>query len=318
MQTSVFSIDSVAAIKRTIPFERYYKKSNLLIQVFCGPGRQLLQAVGHTISQQLPQAICIGTTTSGEIISSTVSTMSCVITISHFSATTLRVHASTNRSSYETGCDIAKRITSDRTKLLIILSDGTTTNGDELLQGIYAHAPAVTIAGGMAGDNASFSQTYILHGSEVIEAGAVAVALDSEQLQVRSHYSFDWQPIGKKLIITRSDKNRVYTINNKPAVETYAHYLSSGIVEKILTTSIEFPLVMEKNGIQVARAILTTHKDGSLSFAGNIPQGSEVQFGFGNISSIIHNSVNSSAAITSNDIETFFIYSCMARRCFMP
>ncbi len=318
MQTSVFTVDNLATIENIIPFARYEGKDNILIQLFCGQGRERLQIIGRLISQKLPQAICIGATTDGEINHSNVSTVSSVIAISHFAATTLHVHASSGRPSYETGCDIAKSITTDKTKLLIILSDGTTTNGDELLQGVYAHAPNVTIAGGMAGDNATFTQTYVLNGAELIKNGAVAVALDSDQLQVRNHYSFDWQPIGKKLIVTHSEHNRIYTINNRPAAAIYAHYLGHDIAAKMPATGIEFPLVMERDGVQVARAVLATHDDGSLSFAGNIPEESEVQFGFGNTASIIHKSVSSSVAIANRNIETFFIYSCMARRRYMP
>ncbi len=318
MQTSVFAVKNLAAIKSTIPFEHYEGKENILIQVFCGLGKGLLQEIGGVFSQQLPQAICIGATTDGEIINSTVSTISCVISITHFEATTLQIHALSGQPSYATGYNLAQTITNGRTKLLIILSDGTTTNGDELVQGLYDYAPHVTIAGGMAGDNASFTQTYILNGTELITQGAVAVALDSDQLQVRNHSSFDWQPIGKKLIITHAENNRVYTINNRPAASIYAQYLGHEIAAKMPATGIEFPLVMERNGAQVARAVLATHKDGSLSFAGNIPQESEVQFGFGNTASIVHKSVRRSEAIHSKNIETFFIYSCMARRRYMP
>jgi len=318
MQTSVFAVDNLAATKSAIPFKRYEGQENILIQVFCGLDKGLLQEIGLLFSQQLPQAICIGATTDGEIINSTVSTVSCVISITRFEATTLHIHAVSGQLSYETGCKLAQAITSSQTKLLIILSDGTTTNGDELVQGIYDYAPQVTIAGGMAGDNASFTQTYILNGTKLITQGAVAVALNSDQLQVRNHSSFDWQPIGKKLIITHAENNRVYTINNRPASSIYAQYLGHEIAAKMPATGIEFPLVMERNGVQVARAVLATHEDGSLSFAGNIPQESEVQFGFGNTASIIHKSVRRSEAINSRNIETFFIYSCMARRRYMP
>jgi diguanylate cyclase (GGDEF)-like protein/PAS domain S-box-containing protein len=318
MKTSVFKVDNLASAEQVIPFAHYKSKDSILVQVFCGLGCELLQDIGRIFEQNLPQAICIGATTDGEISHSDVSTLSCVISITHFAATTLHRHAAAHKPSYETGCDIAKSITSHQTKLLIILSDGTTTNGDELVQGIYAHAPNVTIAGGMAGDNATFTQTYILNGSELIDSGAVAVAMDSEQLQVRNHYSFDWQPIGKKLLITHSENNRVFTINNKPAAEIYAHYLGHEIATKMPATGIEFPLVMDKNGVKIARAVLAIHDDGSLSFAGNIPQESEVQFGFGNMASIIHKSVSSSEAICNDNIETFFIYSCMARRRYMP
>ena len=225
MRTSLFTIKTVSSIFEVIPFDQYHDKQNLLIQIFSGLGSEMLQHVAEEITLQLPQAVCIGATTDGEINNTCVSTQHCVISISHFDNTQIRSHLCTNPTSYEAGYELAKTLTTDKTKLLIILSDGTTTNGDELLQGIYAYAPDLMIAGGMAGDNASFKQSYITNNGELIKEGAVAVALDSEQLQVHNHHSFDWQPIGKKLLITRAEKNRVYTINNKPAASIYAHYL---------------------------------------------------------------------------------------------
>ncbi len=318
MQTSLYTIKTASSVSELIPFDLYHKKKNLLIQVFCGLGGEALQQIAKEISQQLPQAVCIGATTDGEINNTSVSTQQCIISISHFENTSIRAHLCTHSSSYDTGYELVKNLKTDKTKLLIVLSDGTTTNGDELLQGIYDCAPNLMITGGMAGDNASFTQSYITHNGELIKQGAVAVSLDSDQLQVHNHYSFDWQPIGKKLLVTHAEKNRVYTINNKPAASIYAHYLGSDIAQQMPAIGIEFPLVMEKDGIQIARAALAMHDDGSLSFAGNIPQECEVQFGFGNTASIINKSINSASQIANKHVETFFIYSCMARRRYMP
>ncbi len=318
MQTSIFSIKSAASASKVIPFDQYHEKENLLIQIFSGLGGEALQQVAKEITQQLPQAVCIGATTDGEINNASVSTQQCIVSISHFEKSRIQAHCCTHLSSYDTGYELAKKLTTDKTKLLIILSDGSSTNGDELLQGIYAYAPGLMVAGGMAGDNASFKQSHITHNGELIKKGAVAVALDSDQLQVHNHYSFDWQPIGKKLLVTHSEKNRVYTINNKPAAAIYAHYLGSDIAQQMPAIGIEFPLVMKKNGISVARAALAIHDDGSLSFAGNIPQESEVQFGFGNTASIINKSISGASQIANRHVETFFIYSCMARRRYMP
>lgn len=318
MQTDAFTIETLSSLEQSIPFTKYTHKPNILVQIFCGQGKETLQTIATALTKNLPHAICIGATTDGEIINAEVSTMSTVVTISSFDKTNLRSFACTSPTSREVGENLAKKLVTKTTKLLIVLSDGTTANGEDLLQGIYKYAPLTTIAGGMAGDNASFTQTYVSHGSELIKSGAVAVALDSDHLQVRNHYSFDWQPIGKKMLVTHSVKNRVYTINNQPAAHIYAHYLGDEIAKQMPGTGIEFPLVMENNGIRVARAILAAHDDGSLSFAGNIPQQAEVQFGFGNTASIINNSISGSTSIATKKIETFFIYSCMARRRYMP
>lgn len=318
MQTSLFTIKSIARIAESIPFEKFNEKENVFVQIFCGTGAEMLQAVASEISKQLPQATSIGATTDGEIFNRTISTHHCVVSISTFKSTSIHSLACTGQSSKKTGEHLAKNLVTEKTKLLIILSDGTTTNGDELLKGIYKHKPNIMIAGGMAGDNATFTQTYVSHNDTLIKSGAVAIALDSDQLQVRNHYSFDWQPVGKKMLITHAERNRVYTINNKPAADVYARYLGDDIAKHMPATGIEFPLVMERKGVQVARAILATHPDGSLSFAGNIPTNSEVQFGFGNTASIINNSISRFSALANKNIETFYIYSCMARRRYMP
>lgn len=318
MRTSLFTVKTVASVFDTIPFSEYSDEKNILIQIFSGLGGEFMQQVAETVSSQLPHAVCIGATTDGEISNQCVSTQRCIISISTFDKTEIKSQTSTLKSSYEAGCELASKLVTNKTKLLIVLSDGTTTNGDDLLQGIYAQAPNVIIAGGMAGDNATFTQTYIICGDQLIKRGVIAVALDSDQLQVNNHYNFDWQPIGKKLLITHAEKNRVYTINDKPAAEIYAHYLGSDITHKMPGTGIEFPLVMKKNGVLIARAMLAMHGDGSLSFAGNIPQECEVQFGFGNTASIINKSISDSAQIINRNVETFFIYSCMARRRYMP
>ncbi len=318
MRTSLFSVKTITAAFDTIPFAEYRDEKNILIQIFSGLGGEFLQQIAETLSSQLPHAVCIGATTDGEICNQSVSTQHCIISISTFDKTEIRSQASTHRSSYQAGCELASKLVTNKTKLLILLSDGTATNGDDLLQGIYDHAPNIIIAGGMAGDNGTFTQTYITCGDQLIKRGSVAVALDGDHLQVNNHYNFDWQPIGKKMLITHAEKNRVYSINNKPAAEIYAHYLGSDITRKMPSTGIEFPLVMKKNGVLIARAMLAVHGDGSLSFSGNIPQECEVQFGFGNTAAIINKSISDSIAFINQNVETFFVYSCMARRRYMP
>ncbi len=318
MNTSVYSIEKASDILDSIDFSNFKNEQNILIQIFSGEGKFALKEISNIITNELPNSICIGATTDGEIINQDVTTMQNVISITSFENTTLKSYSSTNHSSHVIGNNLANELATERTKLIIILSDGTTTNGDELLKGIYENAPNIKIAGGMAGDNGTFTQTYILHQNKIIKNGAVGVALDSDILQVKNHYSFDWQNIGKKLIITKSEKNRVFTIDNKPATSIYTRYLGNEVLKKMSATGIEFPLVMEINGVKVARAMLAIHDDDSLSFAGNIPQNIEVQFGFGNTASIINNSVKNSTVMANKNIETFFIYSCMARRRYMP
>jgi diguanylate cyclase (GGDEF)-like protein/PAS domain S-box-containing protein len=68
----------------------------------------------------------------------------------------------------------------------------------------------------------------------------------------------------------------------------------------------------------VARAVIAHHEDNSLSFAGNMTEGDIVHFGYGDAFSIINNSLSSQKKLLNQSIQTIFLYSCMARRRFMP
>ena len=91
------------------------------------------------------------------------------------------------------------------------------------------------------------------------------------------------------------------------------------VAKSLPATGIEFPLIIQKNNIPIARAVIAVHTDGSLSFAGNLHKGDIVKLGFGNVELIMSNPLKSLFNKCSiKDTETFFIYACMARRRYMP
>jgi len=214
---------------------------------------------------------------------------------------------------------LAKELVTDETKLLILFTDGSTTNGEEFLKGIESFDNKVMICGGMAGDNANFTQTYIASGNKIFNDGAVAVALDSKILKIHNDYSFNWSPIGVEHTIDEIQDNRVIKISGMRPLDFYEKYLGEYVAKSLPATGIEFPLIVERNGIQMARAVIAKHNDGTLSFAGNLTQGDRVKLGFGNVEMIMNNTFKYIfKTCNKKNTESFFIYSCMARRRYMP
>jgi signal transduction histidine kinase len=76
-------------------------------------------------------------------------------------------------------------------------------------------------------------------------------------------------------------------------------------------------LIFEKNGVQIGRAVIEKHEDNSLSFAGNIKEGTEVCFGHGNVDMILKKSAYSAKNLLNLPVEGIFIYSCMARKALL-
>ncbi len=163
----------------------------------------------------------------------------------------------------------------------------------------------------MAGDNARFKKTFISVGKTILSYGAVAVSLNSDILQVSNDRKYDWSPIGIEHTIDKIEGNRIYEISGMKAIEFYEKYLGDS------DSHTEFPLIVQRNGISVARAVLTRYPDGSLGCAGNLYKGDKVRLGFANAELIIKNPVEYLKNIHNYQAETFFIYSCMARRRYM-
>ena len=294
-----------------IDYNLFINKKNILVQIFCGHEENTLQFISDTICNNLPQAFCIGTTTDGEICESKISTLKTIISISIFENTFFKANLLEEEDSFKMGYKMAKSIITDNTKLIITFTDGTGTNAEEYLKGIEKFNRSIMVCGGMAGDNGVFKKTFISLGKKVVKKGYVAVSLNSDVLEVTNGRKFDWVPIGLEHTIDEVEGNRIYKISGMKPSDFYKKYLGESIAQT------EFPLIVERNGIPTARAVLEQHEDGSLSCGGNLRQGDKVKLGFGDAEAIMNNPLSSFNTVFDHPIETFFLYSCMARRRYM-
>lgn len=310
MKTDNYNLGN-SQVEQIIDFSKYKNKENVLIQIFCGQSATVLQYISNRILEELPLAICIGTTTDGEIVDKKVTTHKTIISISVFKVTSIKTSYVKGSNSFNNGVELAKALITPSTKLLILFTDGTRTNGEDFLKGIESFDSSIAICGGMAGDNGLFTQTHVSSGNTLLTEGAVGVSLNSYDLHIYTDYKFDWTPIGLEHTIDRIEGNRIYSIGGMTPVDFYKKYLGENV------TQTEFPLIVEKNGIPTARAVLAQHEDGSFSCGGNLKQGDKVKLGFGDAESLMNNSMDSFNNSFEYKIETFYIYSCMARRRYM-
>jgi len=297
--------------------ENFSDTSSLFIQVFTGVCEEkFISALITLLQKELPNSKILGSTTDGEIIDAKVTQRETVLSFSEFESTTVETFITDFvEDSFQTGLALIHQMNNlDEAKLLITFSQGLNINGEEYVQAINESAPQLPIAGGLASDNAKFVATYVFTEKGVIKEGAVGALFFGDSLFVNRHFNFSWEPIGRELIVTKSEKNRVYTIDNIAAIEVYTKYLGHRISDSLPATGIEFPLIIHKGKLVVARAVLSRHHDGSLSFAGNIAEGEKVQFAYGNIDSILEYAPVCSTHLSKSPVESIFIYSCMARK----
>lgn len=295
------------------------QNSDILVQIFSSiTDKTNLQTTIDDILELLPSAKIIGATTDGEILDKEVTTDQIVLSISEFFESSIKVSLEVNNSdSYQCGKNLAKKIIQDDTKAMILFADGLGIHGEVFLHGVKSIAKDTMLAGGMAGDAGKFVSTYVFTHEGIISNGAVGVSISSKKLHVKNGYSFFWQEIGKELEITKAENNRVYEIEGVSAVDTYKKYLGEEAAASLPAIGVEFPLIISRNGVKVARAALGKEEDGSLIFAGNLHEGDKVHFGYGNSNMILKESINTAESFNDTPVESIFIYSCMARRRFL-
>ena len=316
MKSYVYEIDENLDTLINLQTKKEINSSkSILIQLFSGKDAKTVRKILKDLHHDFPQAVIITSSTDGEIIQSKITTNSTVLTISTFEETTLKIAYSDEDDSFNAGEYLAKELTTENTKLIITFADGLLHNGEEFLEGIHSINQKSIISGGLAGDNAQFQQCHVGMNETLYDKGAVGVSFNSDTLIINNFYNFGWNAIGIKHKITKAVKNRLYTIDNISAVDFYRKYLGDSIANKLPHTGIEFPLIMYSDGLKKARAVTAKHDDGSLSFAGNLIEGEYVYMGVGEVQTIVSNPISNMYDVA---VESFFIYSCMARRRFIP
>lgn len=304
-------------------FESFVKKSGLdsskqhFVQVFMGDNdsSELLR-VQQIILQSLPLASLISTSTSGEIIEGGMQDDTTVISISTFDATDVKTVLIEGDSEDEIAIEVLSMISST-TKLVLVFNNVFSNDGELLLNALETKLPDIKIAGGNAGDNGEHEYVTVVGANEKVSTSAIAVAIfDSDSLQVYNDYLFNWQTIGEPMQVTKSDKSTIYEINNQKAQDIYRTFLGNEVANTLPSSAIEFPLIFNTDGIDIARAPIALGENGELIMAGHIKQGDTVKFGFGDVAKNDINVAKTIKSFSQNPIESIFIYSCSARKYF--
>ncbi len=318
MKTYNIAYCNIDALKSWIKSIDFTLAKSALIQLFSGvDDYTLLQEISTYLQANIANLTIIGTSTAGEILEGEMRDETIVISLTLFEKTTLASCIFHSEDSYILGQKVAQAIVSQDTKAIIMFADGLTCNGEAILRGFTDKAGSeIVIAGGMAGDNSNFVKTFLLHNGNITKNAVVAVALNNEDLIVYNNYNLSWRAIGLPMKITKANKNHIIEINNRPSIEVYRDYLGEKVIQNLPESAIEFPLIFERNGIQIARDILASD-NGSLIFAGEIPEGTEVYFGVASAAEFDKERQRIVKESSQVPIQTLFVYSCVTRKTFL-
>jgi hypothetical protein len=214
----------------------------------------------------------------------------------------------------------------DQPKLCILLpasyiADGTTTNGELILQGLkQALGENVLIIGGTAGDQYRFKNTYQFFRQEVLN-DTLPILVFYGDILFSHGIGCGWEPLGSASVITKSEGTVLYEVDGKSALEFYQDYLGDR------SPTAENPLAVFEGDSASAdlsdryyMRVPTTcdRSNGSINFLGNVPEQSTIKMTDINRDEVVAASKTSFQMALDNypgtEPEAVLIFSCCCRR----
>jgi|DEB19_MinimDraft_3_1074340.scaffolds.fasta_scaffold00110_18 hypothetical protein len=221
-------------------------------------------------------------------------------------------------NSYDLGLSLAKALKKDGLSYVMILSDGHIVNGSDLLDGIKSHlGEQLPMSGGMAGDGNLFSSTLVGFGEDIKNGHVVLIGFYGDALHVCIDVQRGFNYFGPERVVTKSNKNILYDIDGTKALDLYKKYLGE-YVDELPGSALLFPVaILNDNDEPLVRTILSINEeDGSMVFAGNMPEGVTIRFMRSNLDQLINRAEEASKRVTDcvDDPDLLLVMNCVGRK----
>jgi hypothetical protein len=300
-----------------------------LLIVFCSAAQDLATVVGQ-IRGRAGDVPLIGCSTAGEIATDGPSEASVVLAAfggDGFSvATALAEGASKDlRGAGAAAAGCLAEVEDRPHRVLLLLTDGLAGDQQEIVRGAYGVLGAgVPLVGGCAGDDLRMTETFQVYGDRVMTDAVVAAGIASDApLGIGVRHG--WRRVGEPMLVTSSQGNRVYSLDNEPALDVYLRRLglsdlAAASAEDLTRIALTHPLGLGRRaGEEQVRFIGGgDFTERSLTCIAEVPQGALVWLMEGDDASVLdatdaacHDSL---LALDGRPAVGVLVFDCIARR----
>jgi hypothetical protein len=207
----------------------------------------------------------------------------------------------------------------------LLTSSGKQFDGEGMVAYIEKIAgPDITMFGGMAGDDLSFSGTWIFTKEKSTDYGMAALVLDESKIELHGLAYSGWKPMGVSRTVTKSQGNLIYTIDDKPALEMYLHYLGHDVsstddqIDFFDKIGVHYPFQIERENREpkMCNPIGYDKETQALVCESDVPQGSRLRFSTPPDFDIIETVISKAEDLkteTNAEADALLIFSCAGR-----
>jgi hypothetical protein len=300
-----------------------------LLLVFCSDSYDL-PALLDGIRSVAPGTPLIGCSTAGEISPAGASTSSVVVTALGGEGFAVRTAAAAEASTRlrEAGEEVASALLADGEephRVALLLSDALGGDQQEVIRGAYGVLGAgIPLVGACAGDDFKMAGTHQFFGDEVRKDTLVGALLVSDApLGIGVRHG--WKRIGEPVLVTRSADNRVYELDDRPALDVYLERFEAPAeaytdAAAFTQFSMTHPLGLgRRTAEEGARFVAAANfEDRSLQMIAEVPEGGLAWFLEGDVDSVLTATDDACrdalAALGGREPIGILAFDCAARR----
>jgi hypothetical protein len=226
----------------------------------------------------------------------------------------------TKIDSFSVGKELIDQLPKEGLKHVFVLSEGSFINGSQLTKGMNAATEDnLLITGALCGDDARFEKTISSYNENPKQGEMVAIGLYGESLEVTFSINGGWTPFGPERVVTKSEGNILYELDNLPALDLYKKYLGEKAKE-LPAAALLYPMNVKSDdgNDYIVRTILNIdEEENAMILAGDIFEDSRVQLMMTHVDNIVN--AAEKAAISASEFrkkkaELAILVSCIGRK----
>ncbi|MFZ1749558.1 MAG: FIST N-terminal domain-containing protein [Saprospiraceae bacterium] len=230
-----------------------------------------------------------------------------------------------NRNYREIAKNIAQKAKNKFSKPAFLIGiSNLAVDGEEILHGLEdVIGLDVNAFGGAAGDDYSFSGSFVFTNGQDSGNAMVCIALDETKVEIKGIATCGWKAVGTEKTVTKSEGNHVYTVDNVPVLDITAKYggiqnVSPENNNLLVEIAAIFPLQLQcEKGDPIMRPGLQVDwTDHSFYTSGSVPQGSKVRFSLPPDFDVIEKVIKGVENLKTTEMpkaEALIVFSCLGR-----
>ena len=153
-------------------------------------------------------------------------------------------------------------------------------------------------------------------GNGITSQGIVFLLYGGSDLHTYSTFISGWTPLRRKFKVTKAHRDLLSELDGIPAFRIYKRFLNIENNADLVPNTLDFPILMDRNGVDVMRCILAANEDDSVVLTAEIEEGIDIRLSYGDPDMILANIKRDGQYVANFRPDVILAFSCGARKAF--